>query len=101
MEKRGKNIGVPRTYKNKRLQGSLNLPPVVSFNKTENGGPPEEITEPRTSNQPPSKDLKDRITMGTWHPKEYTFAVARHNSLFIYTEKRGQSNAKDKQPEQH
>ena len=29
-----------------------------------------------------------RISMGAWHPKENTFALARHNSLFIYTEKR-------------
>lgn len=26
--------------------------------------------------------------MGAWHPKDNTFAVAKHNSLFIYTEKR-------------
>ena len=29
-----------------------------------------------------------KIKMGTWHPTENTFAVAKHNSLFIYTEKR-------------
>ena len=28
--------------------------------------------------------------MGAWHPTENTFAVAKHNSLFIYTEKRAQ-----------
>jgi len=28
--------------------------------------------------------------MGTWHPFENTFAVAKYNSLFIYTEKRVQ-----------
>jgi hypothetical protein len=27
MDKRGKNTGIPRFYKNKRLQGSVNLPP--------------------------------------------------------------------------
>ena len=26
--------------------------------------------------------------MGAWHPKDNTFAVAKHNSLFVYTEKR-------------
>ena len=26
--------------------------------------------------------------MGAWHPKDNTFAVAKHNSLFIYSEKR-------------
>jgi len=31
--------------------------------------------------------------MGTWHPKEYTFAVAKHNSLFLFTEKRTNSGA--------
>jgi len=30
--------------------------------------------------------------MGTWHPKEYTFAVAKHNSLFLFTEKRNSTN---------
>lgn len=39
-------------------------------------------------NYAPSSDLSQRISMGTWHPKENTFAVAKHNSLFIYTEKR-------------
>ena len=33
----------------------------------------------------PTQDLTQRITMGTWHPKENIFAVAKHNSLFIYT----------------
>jgi hypothetical protein len=55
MEKRGKNTGTPRFYKNKRLIGSVNLPPVEpTGNKSlmqngqkqvqkqgENGGPPE------------------------------------------------------------
>ncbi len=33
-------------------------------------------------------DMSQKISLGTWHPKENTFAVARHNSLFLYTEKR-------------
>jgi hypothetical protein len=33
-------------------------------------------------------DMSKKITLGTWHPKENTVAVAMHNSLFIYTEKR-------------
>ena len=28
------------------------------------------------------------ISHGAWHPFDNTFAVARHNSLFIFTEKR-------------
>lgn len=39
-------------------------------------------------NMTPTNDLSQRISMGTWHPRENTFAVAKHNSLFIYTEKR-------------
>ena len=44
----------------------------------------------------PSNDLSQRIIMGAWHPKDNTFAVAKHNSLFVYTEKRsvGSSNEK-------
>ena len=34
--------------------------------------------------------------MGTWHPQENTFAVAKHNSLFIYTEKRSTTSSNDK-----
>jgi hypothetical protein len=44
----------------------------------------------------PSNDLSQRISMGTWHPKENTFAVAKHNSLFIYTEKRSISSSNEK-----
>lgn len=101
MDKRGKNTGTPRFYKNKRLIGSVNLPPLENNAKlmqkipkqpSKEGGPPDqEEDEPRTSNCAPSKDPRDRITMGTWHPKEYTFAVAKHNSLFIYSEKRSQT----------
>jgi hypothetical protein len=36
----------------------------------------------------PSNDLSQRISMGSWHPKENTYAVAKHNSLFLFTEKR-------------
>ena len=40
------------------------------------------------TNMTPTDDLSMRISMGAWHPKDNTFAVAKHNSLFIYTEKR-------------
>ena len=43
-------------------------------------------------NMTPTNDLSERISMGTWHPRENTFAVAKHNSLFIYTEKRSTSS---------
>ena len=39
-------------------------------------------------NMTPTNDMKMKISMGAWHPKDNTFAVAKHNSLFIYTEKR-------------
>lgn len=41
--------------------------------------------------EPVKIDMSQKIVKGTWHPYENTFAVARHNSLFIYTEKRGGS----------
>jgi hypothetical protein len=40
--------------------------------------------------------MTQKIKMGTWHPFENTFAVAKYNSLYIYTEKRAQQyNKKD------
>ena len=44
----------------------------------------------------PSNDLSQRISMGAWHPKDNTFAVAKHNSLFIYTEKRSVVSSNEK-----
>ena len=46
-------------------------------------------------NMTPTNDLSQRISMGTWHPRENTFAVAKHNSLFIYAEKRQSSSNND------
>jgi len=66
MDKRGKNVGQTRNYKGKRVQGVL-----VGGN-----GEPAKI------------DMSQKIILGTWHPKENTFAVAKHNSLFLYTQKR-------------
>ena len=71
LEKRGKNVGQMRTYRGKRLQG-----PLLGVN-----GEPQKI------------DMGNKITLGTWHPTENIFAVGKHNSLFIYTEKR--SGGKD------
>ena len=55
-----------------------NLPPKSSSAHNGNG----------VNMTPMSSEQTQRITMGTWHPKENNFAVAKHNSLFIYTEKR-------------
>lgn len=66
MDKRGKNVGQVRNYKGKRVQGALTT----------------------ASGEPVKIDMSQKITLGTWHPFENTFAVARHNSLFIYTQKR-------------
>ena len=63
MDKRGKNVGQLRNYKGKRVQGVL----------TNQNGETVKI------------DMSQKITLGTWHPKENTFAVAKHNSLFLYT----------------
>lgn len=76
MDKRGKNTGVPRFYKNKRLQGSI-MPSADSTKEDSKDGP-----------KASKNDFGGRISMGTWHPKEQTFAVAKYNSLFIYSEKR-------------
>ena len=38
--------------------------------------------------EPLKIDMTSKIGLGTWHPYANTFAVAKHNSLFLYTEKR-------------
>ena len=68
MDKRGKNVGAYKAYKGKK---------VVS------------LTGEKTKEVEPQKiDMTQKIKMGTWHPCENTFALAKYNSLFIYTEKR-------------
>ena len=37
MDKRGKHVGAPRSYKNKRLIGSINLPSQPHVEKKKNG----------------------------------------------------------------
>lgn len=77
MDKRGKNVGTYRAYKGKK---------VVSQNPGDSGA---------TKGDDQSKiDMTQKIKMGAWHPEENTFAVAKHNSLFIYTEKRQQTGTK-------
>ncbi len=63
MDKRGKNVGSIRNYRGKRVQG------------------------PHTNalGEPAKIDMSSKIMLGTWHPKDNTFAVAKHNSLFLYT----------------
>ena len=94
MDKRGKHVGTTRNYKNKRLIGSVNLPaqPHVE-KKNKNGMLIDDEPVIKTSNQAPCKDLSRRINIGCWHPRENTFAVAKYNSLFIYTEKRDSSSS--------
>jgi len=104
MDKRGKNAGYPRPYKGKRLVGSVNLPPQAlravpgdsskgTSSEADNKSAEQNPSAPQTSNTTPSSDLSQRISMGTWHPKENTFAVAKHNSLFLFTEKRSSSSS--------
>jgi len=77
MDKRGKNVGTYRAYKGKK---------VMSQSATSGSGAREEPTK---------IDMTQKIKMGAWHPTENTFAVAKYNSLFIYTKKRAQQNKKD------
>lgn len=66
MDKRGKNVGCQRNYRGKRVQGPhLNA-----------------------MGEPAKIDMSHKIVKGTWHPSANIFAVAKHNSLFLYTEKR-------------
>mmetsp|Transcript_7287 Transcript_7287/g.10250 ORF Transcript_7287/g.10250 Transcript_7287/m.10250 type:complete len:165 (-) Transcript_7287:206-700(-) len=112
-DKRGKQCGFPRFYKNKRLLGTVphtELPPSVLAGlanqqaQQRNGGAGASNRDAQMAdmtnkasassgaaerpNMTPSNDFKLKISMGAWHPKDNTFAVAKHNSLFIYTEKR-------------
>ena len=117
-DKRGKQCGFPRFYKNKRLLGQVphtELPPSVlggladaEKNALGRKGSRQDAqmadltkqaaTDGSTAatsqltnakpNMTPTNDMKMKISMGAWHPKDNTFAVAKHNSLFIYTEKR-------------
>jgi UDP-N-acetylglucosamine 2-epimerase len=63
IEKRGRGVGNFKSYKGKR------------------------ITNPNKASSP-HLDIKRKIQLCAWHPKENTFAVALHNLIFIYTEKR-------------
>lgn len=75
MDKRGKNVGTYKAYKGKK---------VVSVNELQKGKDVE----------PAKIDMTQKIKMGCWHPTENTFALAKYNSLFIYTEKRVQNSSK-------
>jgi len=75
MDKRGKSVGDLRYYKGKRVVGSL---------KNAYG---DSIIN----------DMSQKITLGTFHPTENIFAVARSNSLYVYSEKRNtDSNSETK-----
>lgn len=64
MDKRGKHVGRTLPYKGKRVNGS-------TINEDNN-----------------QVNTHQKTTMGAWHPTENTIALAKHNSLFLYTEKR-------------
>ena len=71
LDKRGKNVGNYWAYKGKKVI------------------PQAQSSSTQTEKSEPSKiDMTQKIKMGAWHPQENTFAVAKFNSLFIYTEKR-------------
>jgi hypothetical protein len=72
MDKRGKNVGTYKAYKGKKVVSQTNA------------------DSQQKKDQPEKIDMTQKIKMGTWHPFENTFAVAKYNSLYIYTEKRAQ-----------
>ena len=77
MDKRGKNVGNYWVYRGKKVVSQATL------------------SQTAVAKEDHSKiDLTHKIKMGTWHPTENTFAVSKHNSLFIYTEKRSQNGGK-------
>jgi hypothetical protein len=76
MDKRGKGVGSYRQYRGRRVQPSQSLTP-------------EQVIQQRN----PTVDLKRKIQLCAWHPKENTYAVARNNLLFIYSEKKCQPTA--------
>ena len=119
LNKRGKQCGVPRNYKNKRLLGTVPATPTTAntsivkgpndkqeditmtdLSQSNNSNANKSAAAVDPSSLTPSNDLSQRICMGSWHPKENTFAVAKHNSLFVYTEKRsiGSSNDRKDKP---
>lgn len=78
MDKRGKNVGNYWAYKGKKVVAHNSINGTAS-----------------TQKEDASKiDMNQKIKMGAWHPTENTFAVAKYNSLFIYTEKRAQHASK-------
>ena len=77
MDKRGKNVGTYMSYKGKKV-----------VQQAQNTGSKEEAAK---------TDLTHKIKMGSWHPTENTFAVAKHNSLFIYTQKRSTNKESNKE----
>ena len=37
---------------------------------------------------PPQIDMSRKVTLCAWHPRENTYAIVMHNSMFLYSEKR-------------
>lgn len=51
-------------------------------------GPINEEQAKREKKAALAKLTEDRVQLGTWSPKDNTFAVGKGTSLFIFTEKR-------------
>jgi serine/threonine-protein phosphatase 2A regulatory subunit B len=64
-EKRGHRVGLTRGYRGRRLT-------------------------PVNERQP---DMSQKVALCAWHPRENTIAVAKHNALFVYTERKDEQNS--------
>ena len=49
------------------------------------------LSPKKTPKMAGNKNSEPKIQLGAWHPKENTFAVVKHNALFVYSENRGRS----------
>lgn len=97
MDRRGKTVGVQRRYKGKRLTLSMaqaiTMQSEMKKSSKDNAAPSQSPAPPREKVQIKS-NVEDRVSHCAWHPKENTFAIAKASSLFIYTEKRRNSESK-------
>jgi hypothetical protein len=91
MDKRGKNVGQSRLYRGKRLLpgGSVSSgqPYAVSAQKSASDSKSSDSGGAGISvnSQIAVVDMSVKIPLCAWHPMESTYAVAKHNSLFLYT----------------
>ena len=85
MDKRGKNVGSNRLYRGRRL-----LPGDSGSGRSFTTGPVQGSSGDSKSSESSASplgaaDMNSKIPLCTWHPGENTFAVAKLNSLFLYT----------------